>query len=66
MFGILITPSGIGPRGIAAFKGEWIATCRMVICLPNQDLITMVRMKTRGDAPEALIERKVVEFRITL
>jgi hypothetical protein len=65
MFGILITPRGIGSHGMATIRDEWIATSRMILCLNNADLATMVRSKLRGDSPEKLIERKLIKFRAT-
>ena len=65
MFGILVTPKGIGNLGLSTIRDEWIATGRMILCLNNKDLKVMIKAKLRGDSPEQLIERKLIKFRAT-
>jgi hypothetical protein len=66
LFGILMTRKGASEACRHALANHWIRHGKMVICLSDEDVLQMLRLKEAGDTPETVIRQTIETFRLSL
>ncbi len=62
-FGLIITRNNLDESGKKEQEDRWLVHNELVICLSDEDIIEMIRLKLAGQEPEKVINRKIFELR---
>jgi hypothetical protein len=65
-FGILISREGLSDACRSALANHWIRHGKLVICLSDEEIIQMLRLKEPGAPPETVIRQAIEDFRLSL
>lgn len=63
-FGMILTRRGLNERAKLQQKREWGS--KYLICLNDEDLIKMIKLKELGKEPSIIIDNKIREFLVSL
>jgi len=66
LFGLLITRKGLSEACQHALANHWTRHGKMVICLTDEDILQMLRLKEAGGEPESVIRQAIETFRLGL
>lgn len=66
MFGIVVSRKGTNGASEHAIKEQWIGNKKMIVSLSDEDLIEMLEIKNNSGNPEAIIRKKIANFRMKL
>lgn len=66
LFGLLITRKGLSEACQHALADHWTRHGKMVICLSDNDVHQMLRLKEANESPEAVIRQGIEGFRLGL
>lgn len=66
MFGIIACRKGTNGASEHAIKEQWIGNKKMIVVLSDEDLIEMLEIKNNSGNPEAIIRKKIANFRMKL
>ena len=66
IFGVLISRKGISESGIRQQKDSWIHNDKMIVCVSDEDLKKMIRLKLEEENPEQIIDWYIRKLRQSL
>lgn len=61
-FAIILTRESPSQSALKEITRLWNDEEKMIVCLNDEEIITMLKMKENEDEPEKLLERKILQF----
>jgi hypothetical protein len=66
LFGMIVSRKGLSEACGHALANHWIRHGKLVICLSDEEVVQMLRLKEAGAPPETVIRQAIEDFRLSL